>query len=57
MKNFTMRNIAMIVVQPFAMYLFLRILECGFFMSAMLAALVALLTGFVVSLMQSRPKV
>ena len=56
MKHFTIRTLAMIVVQPFAMYLFLRVLEFGFFVSAGLAALVALLVGFAIYLIQGGAK-
>ena len=54
MKVFSIRTFAMIVAQPFAMYLFLRVLECGFFVSAVLAALVSMLVGFGVYLIQTR---
>jgi len=52
MKTFPI--LAMAIVQPFAMYLFLRILHCGFFVSAGLAALVAMLAGFCVYFVQTR---
>jgi len=46
--------LAMVIVQPFAMYCFLRVLHCGFFASAGLAALVAMLAGFGVNFVQTR---
>ena len=54
MKDSSIRAITMILVQPFAMYLFLRVLECGFFVSAGLAAVAAGLVGFGVYLIQTR---
>jgi hypothetical protein len=56
MKHFTFGTIAMIVVQPLAMYLFLRVLEMRFFVSAGLAALVALSVGLGFHFIQSRSK-
>ena len=54
MKNSTIRILAMIITQPLAMYLFLRVLQWGVLVSAGLAALVALLMGFGVHLIQVR---
>lgn len=53
MKQFTLRTVAMVIVQPFAMYLFLRVLKLGFFVSGGLAAVAALLVGFAVWLIQA----
>ena len=52
MKMFPILAVA--VVQPFAMYFFLRVLQCGFFVSGGLAALVAMLAGFGVHFVQAR---
>jgi len=48
MKHYNIPVVAAVVVQPFALYLFLRVLECGFFLSGGLAALSAALVGFTV---------
>lgn len=49
MKRSSLPFIALIVVQPASMYLFLRVLELGFFSSAALSALAAALAAFGVS--------
>ena len=54
MKQFIIRTLVMVIVQPFAMYLFLRVLGCGFFVSGGLAALAAMLVGFGIYGIQSR---
>ena len=46
----------MILIQPLAMYLFLRVLEYGFFASAGLAALVTLFVGFAIYRIQAGAK-
>ena len=51
MKMFSI--VAAAIVQPFAMYFFLRVLQCGFFVSGGLAALVAMLAGFGVHFVQA----
>jgi hypothetical protein len=54
MRQFIVRTSAMVIVQPFAMYLFLRVFECGFFVSAGLAAVATMLVGFGIYRIQSR---
>ena len=44
----------MVVVQPCAMYFFLRLLGFGFFVSGGLSALAAMLVGFGIYTIQSR---
>ena len=53
MKHFPL---VAIILQPFAMYLFLRVLELGFFVSVFLAAMVALFVGFRFRFIRSRNK-
>jgi len=52
MKMFPILAVA--IVQPFAMYFFLRVVECGFFLSGGLAALAAMIAGFGVHSVQTR---
>lgn len=47
-EEFQLPLLAAVLIQPLAMYLFLRILEYGFFPSAGLSALSATLIGFAV---------
>ena len=56
MKQSALPIIALIVVQPSSMYLFLRVLEWGFFLSAALSALSAALAAFAVSRLTSAAK-
>lgn len=56
MKDFTIRTLAMLLTQPIAMYLLLRVLEFDFFAAAGLATLVAMLVGFSIYWLQSREK-
>lgn len=44
----------MAVTQPLMMYVFLRVLKLRFFVSAALAAIVAMLVGFSLYFIQSR---
>jgi hypothetical protein len=54
MKKFTLRLIVQTAVQPLAMWLFMRGFKYDLFVSAALAALVALGAGFLVLFIQTR---
>jgi hypothetical protein len=54
MKRLSILAVLMAIGQAAAMYLFLRIIELGFFTSAALAACVALVIGLGVYLIQLR---
>lgn len=54
MKHLMVITLAMAIFQSFAMYVFLRVLEIGFFVSAGLAALVAMLVSLGIYGVQSR---
>jgi hypothetical protein len=53
MKHFTISTIVVLLVQPLAMYLFLRVLAFGFFLSAGLAALLAAVAAIAIARLTS----
>ena len=54
MKRFSILAVLMAIVQVAAMYLFLRVMDLGFMVSAVLAAFIALVIGFGVYFIQLR---
>lgn len=54
MKQFTIRIVAMIIVQQSAMIFFMRVARWQLFESAGASALIALVVGFVLYLVQKR---